>query len=202
MEFHSEQKAGEGAVAEQATANSRGAEADAELLKKYKEFWACPTMGVDPELAQADPEQLKMDRETVNERAATNAEEAKADAELSKKQKEFWSLHRYLLSCTFHCCSMRDIFSVLQFFNIEGTEGRHFPLQQITHAHNEEDTTERRACSKLPDTPSSKSISTNFFTRLLPQPSVPLRLWAENRRRKQVVVFQHSFAIGLVLRCT
>lgn len=86
MEFHPEQKADEGAVAEQAAANDEEGEADAELLN-----WACPTIGVDPELAQADPEQLKMDRETVNERAVTNAELAKADAELLKKQKEFWS---------------------------------------------------------------------------------------------------------------
>lgn len=97
------------------------AKADAELLRKNREFWAYLSVRVDPEQPQVGSEQLKVDEEELAERAATYAEEAKADAEALKHHRELWA---YLVTffLRFHDCSVQSIFSVLQSFGIDGTE--------------------------------------------------------------------------------
>ncbi|MCJ1425815.1 hypothetical protein MMC29_003715 [Sticta canariensis] len=193
MEFNPEQKADGGAVAEQVAANDKEAKADAELLKKYREFWAYLIMGVDteqaevgPELtevdheqAEVDPEQLEVDREAVTEREAANAEEAKADAELLKKQKEFWS-YIVIFFLHLHCCSVRDIFSVLQSYDIESTEGDIARCIEenklLTHNEVLPHDNRERSVFKFNELPESlvECINTNLFRFTMTHPMLPV----------------------------
>ena len=97
------------------------AKAEAELLRKNREFLAYLNVKVDSEQPKVRPEQLKADEEELAERAATYAEEVKADAEAMKHHRELWAfLVTFFLH--FHGCSVQSIFSVLQSFGIDGTE--------------------------------------------------------------------------------